>query len=50
MRRPSCGWGRVLGGPAAVLAFFYGFVGGRPLDNRREADNPVPLSRPPATT
>lgn len=35
-----------VGGEAHILPFFYGFVGGRPLDNQRGADNPVPLSTP----
>ncbi len=42
-------WRRLLaetGGQQGVLTFFYGFVGGRPLDNRRSADNPAPVSTP----
>lgn len=35
-----------VGGDAGLLPFFYNFVGGRPLDNRRGPGNPVPLSTP----
>ncbi|WP_375417412.1 DNA-3-methyladenine glycosylase I [uncultured Hymenobacter sp.] len=35
-----------VGGEAGLLPFFYDFVGGRPLDNYRDAANPVPLSTP----
>ncbi|GAA4376092.1 DNA-3-methyladenine glycosylase I [Hymenobacter koreensis] len=35
-----------LGGDEQLLAFFYAFVGGFPLDTQRSANNPVPLSTP----
>ncbi|UYZ59664.1 DNA-3-methyladenine glycosylase I [Hymenobacter latericus] len=35
-----------LGGDLGLLRFFYGFVGGQPLDNQRTAANPPPLSTP----
>ena len=35
-----------LGGDAAVLRFFYGFVGGRPLDHARPDHQPLPRSTP----
>ena len=38
-----------MGDAPGVLAFFYTFVGGRPLDNRRGPDNPVPVSTPAST-
>lgn len=37
---------REVGGDDGLLAFFYQYVGGRPLDNRRSAANPVPLATP----
>ncbi|UOQ74495.1 DNA-3-methyladenine glycosylase I [Hymenobacter cellulosilyticus] len=35
-----------VGGEAGLLPFFYQYVGGRPVDNRRSATNPVPLTTP----
>ncbi|MCB2376683.1 DNA-3-methyladenine glycosylase I [Hymenobacter sp. BT635] len=35
-----------VGGEAGLLPFFYQYVGGRPVDNRRSAANPVPVSTP----
>lgn len=34
------------GSEASLLAFFYAYVGGAPIDGRREANNPPPLSTP----
>ncbi|HEX8329757.1 MAG TPA: DNA-3-methyladenine glycosylase I [Hymenobacter sp.] len=38
-----------VGGDAGILPFFYAFVGGQPVDNRRSPANPVPLSTPEST-
>ncbi|WP_324677132.1 DNA-3-methyladenine glycosylase I [Hymenobacter sp. GOD-10R] len=35
-----------LGGEAGLLPFFYEYVGGKTVDNRRSEQNPVPLSTP----
>ncbi|UYZ63716.1 DNA-3-methyladenine glycosylase I [Hymenobacter weizhouensis] len=35
-----------VGGEEGLLPFFYQFVGGQPVDSRRSAANPVPLSTP----
>ncbi|AYA35982.1 DNA-3-methyladenine glycosylase I [Hymenobacter oligotrophus] len=35
---------QALGGDLGLLRFFYGFVGGHPVDNQRSAVNPTPLS------
>jgi DNA-3-methyladenine glycosylase I len=35
-----------VGGDDELLAFFYQFVGGRTVDNRRSATNPAPVSTP----
>ena len=35
-----------LGGEAGLLPFFYGYVGGRTVDNQRSERDPVPLSTP----
>lgn len=35
-----------VGGEAGLLPFFYQYVGGHPVDNRRSATNPVPLTTP----
>lgn len=35
-----------VGGDAGLLPFFYAYVGGQTVDNRRSAANPVPLSTP----
>ncbi|TGE14142.1 DNA-3-methyladenine glycosylase I [Hymenobacter elongatus] len=37
---------REVGGEAGILPFFYQYVGGRPLDTRRSATNPAPLTTP----
>lgn len=48
-RQNAQAWVRLrqeLGGESKLLPFFYGFVGGRPLDNQRSESNPIPLTTP----
>jgi DNA-3-methyladenine glycosylase I len=39
-----------LGAEEQLLPFFYAFVGGPPLDNQQNPNNPAPLSTPASTT
>jgi DNA-3-methyladenine glycosylase I len=48
-RQNAQAWVRLrqdLGGEQELLPFFYGFVGGKTLDNQRSETNPIPLTTP----